>query len=487
MKPGALVSLDRTVGLVDGLHAFVRMAWHQVEPGPFKDNWHIGAVCEHLEAVHRGEIRRLVINIPPGCMKSLTTCVFWPVWSWIQDPKLRWIFTSYDGRLTGKRDGGRCLQLVQSSWFRQRWGHLFTVPAKEAAAGDFATSAGGFRYGTSFEGGITGRHAHRVVIDDPIKPGNLTKVALDNCEDLWKTTLRSRILPEDEGGAAVLIMQRLHERDLAGIFEKEGGWDFLRLPMRFESSRPCSTSIGFKDPREDDGELLFPSRFSDTEVSARAREMGPIGAAAQEQQRPTPEGGAIFQRAWFKRYAAAPARFEMLLQSWDMAFKGEKDSDFVCGQVWGVLGGEYYLLDRIHERLDFPGTVAAVEAMCRKWPRAGVKLVEAKANGPAVVSHLKKKISGFVEIEPEGGKIARANGVAPYYEAGNVLHPLPEHAPWIDDHEAELLAFPKGAHDDSVDASTQALAWVVMRASQLAAAMSAIDKDPSRLAALGLT
>jgi predicted phage terminase large subunit-like protein len=480
------IALDRERVRRGGLHAFTRLAWHQIEPGEFKDNWHVGAMAEHLEAVHRGQIRRLVVNIPPGCMKSLETCVFWPCWEWIEDPSLRWIFMSFDSRLTGKRDGGRCLKLLQSDWFKARWGEKVIVPSKDAAAGDFENSAGGFRYGASFEGSVTGRHAHRLVIDDPIKPGALTKVALDNCEDTWKNTLRSRIFPADEGGAAVLIMQRLHERDLAGLFEQEGGWEFLRLPMRYEPARACSTSIGFKDPRTEDGELLFPARFGEAECAARAKEMGPIGTAAQEQQRPTPEGGAVFQRGWFQSFEVAPAKFDLLIQSWDCSFKDESDSDFVCGQVWGVRGGEFYLLDRIHERLDFPATLKAIGAMTRKWPRAGVKLVEDKANGSAVISTLKKKIPGFIPINPEGGKVARANAVAPYFEAGNVFHPHPKVAPWIDDHETEMISFPRGAKDDSVDATTQALNWLVTRASQMAAAMAALAEHPERLAELGI-
>ncbi len=205
--------VDRDIGLQCGLIDFIKMAWHIIEPGrDYQPNWHTEAVAEHLEAVHRGDIRNLVINVPPGTGKSLVTSVFFPTWVWLRNPEYRFIVASYDGGLT-IRDARKQIQIMESEWFKERWPEL--ILPRQIAAGDFSLMQGGFRYSTSVNGPVTGRHADIQIIDDPIKPQNLTRLALDNCIEWWTGTMASRF-GDPTTGRRILIMQRLHTDDLAG-------------------------------------------------------------------------------------------------------------------------------------------------------------------------------------------------------------------------------------------------------------------------------
>jgi predicted phage terminase large subunit-like protein len=468
-----LIDVEREIGLRGSLHDFVEMAWPIVEPGTaFHNSWYLAMECEHLEAVSRGQIRKLMLNVPPGTTKSLLTSVFWPAWDWIHTPKDRFINASFDANLT-LRDARRMLLILRSQWYQERWGNLSKAPCLmmpvDCAATDFSNLQGGWRFSTSVEGKMTGRHCDIMIVDDPIKPQDVSKTTLDSCKRWWHETVPSRF-GDQKTARRVMIMQRLHEDDLAGVAMKEDGWEVLRLPMRFEKASCSYTSLG-GDMRTEDGQLLDPVRFPEEVVKQLEKDMGSRVAAAQLQQRPAPATGAIFQRGWFKHYKAPPARFEHVIQSWDAAFKDTDGSDYVCGQVWGVRGGEYFLLDQVWDHLDMPATCAAIESTMRRWPKGITKLVEDKANGPAIIQTLKKKVPGLTEVTPEGGKESRANAVAPLFEAGNVWFPDPEIAPWVDDFEQEMVTFPFAAHDDRVDACTQALLYLHAKTSNYAAAM----------------
>lgn len=492
MKLPAAAAIDREIGLRGHFYDFVQMAWHLLEHGrEFVPNWHIEAMCDHLEAVFRGRIKRLVINVPPGSGKSIITSVLWPIWCWIQDPGWRFIMASFDESLVARRDGTKVLDVVTSKWFRDRWGDRVMIKGKEPSLGEFYTTKGGMRFATSVGGKVLGRHAHAIVIDDPTKPQTMTDASLEETKRWKKETSASRLLP---GGAYVLIMQRLHENDLAGFAEEEntegGGepYDFLRLPMRYEAEQHCTTSIGFEDPRKEEGELLWPAYKNEKEVAQQEKDMGGRDSAvvaAQLQQRPAPAKGVIFQKSWFQHYVELPTNFDFIVDSWDCAFKDKEGSDFVAGQRWGVKGSNFYLFPfRVKQQLSFVATCKAVvefktkvDVRGRAYPKAHATLIEDKANGPAVMNALKKIMPAMIAINPEGGKVARANACTPLYEAGNVWHPDKSIAPWIDDHEASLLKFPKGKKDDDVDAETQALNYLHTKSSKFAAAMDVLAKQ----------
>lgn len=457
------IALEREIGLRGHLRDLIPLMWPIVEPGrQYHNNWHLDIMAEHLEAVFHGEIRRLVMNVPPGSMKSLMTSVFWPTWVWLRDPGFRFICASYDINLS-IRDARRQLSIIQSDLFKERWPNHITI-ATDAAAGNFRSVQGGFRFSTSVEGKVLGQHADCQIVDDPIKPQGLTRLGLDDCIEWWNGTMASR-MSDPKTGRRVIIMQRLHDDDLAGYCARTGDYEVLRLPMRFDPKAVSYTKIGSGDMRTTPGELLWPERLPEDAVKTMEKEMGSRVVAAQLQQDPVPDGGNIFKQEWFRSWKKLPERWDQICQSWDCAFKGKDDSDYVCGQVWGQRGADYYLLDRVHGRMSFPETLTAIRALTKKWPKVITKLVEDKANGPAVISTLEKEISGLIAINPEGGKEARANAVSPLYEAGNIWHPPDDHKNekgecWVPAHELEMRRFPFGSNDDSVDAATQALTYL---------------------------
>jgi predicted phage terminase large subunit-like protein len=266
---------------------------------------------------------------------------------------------------------------------------------------------------------------------------------------------------------------------LSGHLLEQGGWEHLCLPAEYESSsRP--TSIGWSYPRHEHGELLWPDRFGTTELEALKGSLGSYAAAGQLQQRPSPAEGGLLKRHWWRFWqppganlppvmvrlpdgtqqaviADPIATVEEQIQSWDCAFKDLATSDFVVGQEWGRRGTAFLLLDQVRARMDFPGTVKAVRTISARWHHTLVKLIEDKANGSAVIQMLAHKLPGILPVNPEGGKVARASAVSPLIEAGNVFLPHPQFMPWVNDFIEECASFPNAAHDDQVDAMTQAL------------------------------
>lgn len=461
IRPATLYELQGERGR-RSLHQFVKYTWPIIESGtPFVDNWHIKKICEYLEKVSRGEIRDLIINVPPGCMKSSLVSVFWPIWDWLHNPGKRFLFTSFDQGLT-LRDAGRARSIVLSEDFKKRWPN-YTLSG-DAALSEYNTllpdgsDAGGWRFSTSVGGKTTGRHPDVRVIDDPIKPKDVTPAALENVIEWWKNTMVTRARDQNTI-ATVLIMQRLAERDLAGYLGASGEYQWLRFPMRYDPHIKSVVKGENPDPRTEPGELFYPGRFPENVVSKLELNLGPAVASAQLQQDPTPSSGAVFERDWFNhRYEVLPAQPAVWCQSWDMAFKGEAGSDFVVGQVWCRIGANYYLVDQVKAKAGFSATQQMLRDMSLKWPKALTKLVEDKANGPAIIDTLKGSISGLVAIEPEGGKVARANAITGIAKAGNIW--LPAKAPWVGDLVNSAVGFPRAAHDDDVDAMTQGVYWL---------------------------
>ena len=473
--PTDLCEIDRQIVHKGGLYEFVKLAWPLVESEtPFSDNWHIKLVCDHLEAVSRGEIKRLVVNIPPGCMKSLLVGVFWPAWDWIHKRGRRWMYTSFDGELT-KRDAQRTRELVTSQWFQMRWGKLADKDRLRAlglepvwvleASSDRAntnklywTNKTGMRFATSFEGKATGWHCHIQVVDDPTNPteiqkgGDQARRLLENTITTWKGTFASR-KADPKSFARVIVMQRLHELDLAG-HEMENDPTYVKviLPMNFDPARACKTRWG-EDPRTVKGELLWEDRYDAPSVATTRKDLGSLAAAAQLDQSPSPESGEVFKREWMgQRWKVLPAGCEFTM-SVDASFKGEADSDYVAIHIWARHKASYYLADRTHERMSFTEAVQAIRDMADAWPQARKKLIEAKANGEAIMNTLQNELIGIHAVEPLGGKRGRARASSAYWEAGNVF--LPYGQPWVEEFIKQHVNFPTAAHDDDVDAGSQ--------------------------------
>jgi predicted phage terminase large subunit-like protein len=455
------------------LGEFVVQAWPIVEPGtPFVGGWHIDAICEHLEAVSRGEITRLLINVPPRHGKSLLVSVFWPAWAWARGPELRWLFSSYAQSLS-TRDSVRCRRLLESPWYRERWGDIFDLTGDQNVKNRFENNRTGVRIATSVGGSATGEGGDILVCDDPHKieeaPSDLVR---ERVIAWWDATMCTR-LNDPARGAMVVIMQRVHERDLAGHLLEQGGWTHLCLPAEYDPSHPFCWP---EDPRREPGELLCADRFGPDEVERLKRSLGSYGAAGQLQQRPSPVGGGIFQRSWWRYYDPEHPlpQLDEIVQSWDLSFGASVGSDYVVGQVWGTAGADVYLLRELRERMTFTQTLSAVREMTgwvdHRFPRhrGHAILVEQAANGAALVDVLAREIGSLIPIRPEGSKLSRAQAVSPQVEAGNVWlpgHPNVDNTgydcdrtpPWVAGFIEELATFPVGAFDDRVDSMTMAL------------------------------
>ncbi|MFQ5840694.1 MAG: phage terminase large subunit, partial [Candidatus Methylomirabilales bacterium] len=301
------------------LAEFQRRAWHVVEPATKRlDNWHIDAICDHLEAVTRGEIQNLVINIPPRCEKSLNVAVFWPAWVWTFWPESRWSFFSYEQKLS-TRDSLKCRRVIQSSWYQRLWGHKFELTSDQNVKLRFENDRTGFRMASSIAGMGTGEGGDFIVADDPHKVKEAeSELIREGVLEWWDQTMSTRAdVPTRV--RRVIVMQRVHERDLAGHVLETGRWEHLCIPMEYDGER-SRTVLDFKDPRNSEGELLWPERFPAEALAPIKEELGPYGTAGQLQQRPSPRRGGMFDRESFVSIdyrAIAPG--QIYIRAWDKA------------------------------------------------------------------------------------------------------------------------------------------------------------------------
>jgi predicted phage terminase large subunit-like protein len=446
------------------LRTFVEWAWPILEPATaFQANWHIDLISEYLETVTAGDTRRLVINIPPRYGKSLLVSVCWPCWEWIQRPSTRWVFTSYTESLARKHALDR-RRLLLSDWYQRHWGHQVHLTRDQRAALEYHNTRRGAMIATSVGGSITGKGGNRIVIDDPHNPTEAESDAQrQHALDYFTQTLSTR-LDDKARDAVVLVMQRLHTQDLAGLC-LERGFDHLCLP----AVAPTRTTVVFPRSRRtlvrEADDPLWPARESAEQLEEQRRLLGSYGFAGQYQQEPVPRTGGMFPREWWRYYDRVPPGTRVL-QSWDLAFKESDGSDYVVGLVAARLGACVYLLDRFKGKASFVETCQAIHTMVVRYP-SDVVLIEDAANGPAVVDVLRRQIPGLLAVKPEGGKTARAAAVQPQIEGGQVMLPPSrwpdgrvrvEHA-WVEDFIETCALFPKGAYDDDVDALSQLLVY----------------------------
>lgn len=444
------------------LRSFVDGAWPILEPStPFKPNWHIDAICEALESVTAGEVRRLVINVPPRHMKSLSVAVCWPCWAWTRRPELRWVFASYAQKLS-TRDSLKCRRLIESPWYQARWGDRFQLTGDQNEKTRFENDQTGFRIATSVGGTATGEGGDILVADDPHKADEAESDTMrETVLDWWDGTISTR-LNDPETGAFVVVMQRVHEADLVGHLMDRGGYEILCLPAEYEPAHPF---VWPDDPRVDPGELLWPDRMSRGAVDELKATLGSYRAAGQLQQRPAPVEGGILKRAWWQWYGGLDdlPRLDGVVQWWDTAWKDKQTSDYVVGQVWGFRGAQRYLLKAVRARMDVADTKREIRSLAG-WVAETFQefdihpvLVEAANVGPDIVADLRRSIPGIRSIPAKGDKVQRAHAVAPQLEAGQIHLPgydersAPEFAQVL---VAEAAGFPNGAHDDMVDGFT---------------------------------
>lgn len=418
-------------------------------------SWHHELTAAHLEAVEAREIDRLMILEPPRHGKSELSSVRFPAWYIGRNPTHHIIHCSYSAELA-VYFGRQVRNLTADPLYAEIFPGA-AMSLDSTAMAKWYTEKGGSYIAAGVGGPIGGRGAHILNIDDPVKDRKQADSALYRGTVWnWYTDVAlprlSGLVPGPRG-AIVITMTRWHKDDLAGrilnrakdIGEK---WTILELPAIAEKD----------DEFRAKGKALWPAAYPIEALDKIRNAQGTRGWNALYQQHPTEDEGGIFKRSWWKRYDKLPNTIELWIQSWDMSFKDAKESSYVVGQVWAKKGANKYLVDQVRDRMDFVKTVRAVREMSKKWPQATAKLVEGKANGPAVISILKDEIEGLIEVEPQGGKESRASSVSPQVEAGNVW--LPEDAPWVDEFMDEHADFPKSVNDDQVDTTSQALLYL---------------------------
>lgn len=446
---------------LDNLGIFVRQAWEVIEPGtPYVSGDHVDLMCRALEELDRGEIKRLLINVPPRHMKSRLVSVFYPAWALARDPTRRLMFASYASDLS-RRDSIDTRTIIESSWYQERWGAKVKLTHDQNTTTRFATTERGYRIATSVGGSVTGLGGDVLVIDDPHKADEAASQANREAVMRWFDQAWSTRLNDPKTSRMVIIMQRLHEEDLAGHVLQKGGWEHLCLPAEWDAKHPYRS---VRDWRTTDGELLWPARVGPAEIEQQKLDLGSYGAAGQLQQLPAPGEGGEVKREWWRYYKELPAECDRIICSWDTSFTDAKTSDYAVGQVWARVGARYYLLAQIRERMTFTeardATIQQYASVVDEAGSCDLVLVEKAANGPALIDVLHSVIPCVLPVKPRDSKVARARAVAPTIEAGNVYLPDPSIAPWIGDYVNEWSVFPLGAHDDQVDATSQALQWL---------------------------
>jgi predicted phage terminase large subunit-like protein len=473
-------------------YEFAKQAWPQIEGQTFRDNWHIGAICEHLEACSKRQIKKLLINIPPRFMKSTLVGVMWPAWTWINIAHEKFLYASYAASLSF-RDSVNCRRLISSPWYQERWGNKFNLTGDQNTKGRFNNDRGGYRIASSVESSLTGEGGSIRVLDDPNNTNQISDLILDGTI-FWLTSTWFTRKNDPENDVLVIIQQRMNEKDVSGyILEKdtENEWVKLILPMEFEEGRrsktvvlPSSENQVWQDPRNYEGELLWPNFWNEDKVEEGKRELGnEYAVAGQYQQRPAPMGGGFIKKDWFKIWKdERPPHLDYVIQSWDTAFSIKDASDYSACVTMGVFYDHLkipnvILLNAWRGRVDYPDLRKLAQEFYRDYRsksigsidpdghhRPSMVLIEDKGSGMSLVQDFRKAGVPVIGFDPRkhGDKITRVQKISHLIQAGRIwvaaIPPTYKHLR----QSAQLLVdcctmFPAGKSRDIVDAMTQIL------------------------------
>ena len=454
---------------------FIRAAWPVIEPGKeIVWGWHLDAICDHLQAVTERKIKKLLICIPPRFSKSTLVSVLWPAWVWTWRPQEQFLFASYDAALSSEH-ALKSRDLIISDWYQQRWGGQFGISLNRAMQkkSHFSNSRQGCRISTSVEGGATGKGGDILVLDDPHNLAEIRSEAHRNkvyhfYESAWRNRKNDPKL-----SAEVCIMQRAHDEDIAGTLMEQFGYkdDALILPNEYDPKRSTVTSIGFKDPRKEAGELLCPARFGPEEVTDMRR--SERSYECQYNQQPQPDDGIIFKREWFRYLDAAPTNRTgciIIVRSWDTAAtdptlpKASSDPDWTVGvKMSRWEDGRIIVEDIVRGRWTphvVDTTIRATARLdtrtCRIWEEE-----EGGASGKAVTEQRRKVLIGYTykAQHKTGAKHVWWEPFAAQAEGLNVWLVRGE---WNTAFLSELTALPNARHDDQADAASLACYAVAM-------------------------
>jgi predicted phage terminase large subunit-like protein len=435
--------------------SFVHRCFLHLNPGAqFLPNWHIRAIAHQLERVRRGEVTRLIINMPPRYLKSITASVAFPLFLLGHEPWRRIIAISYADELSAKH-ASDFRSIAHSRFYQRAFPNMRIARSTE---GEVITTQRGFRKATSVSGTLTGLGGDLVIIDDPQKPVDAQSEALRGRLNQWLTnTLMSR-LDNKQTSAVILVMQRVHMDDLSGFLASSSDeWEVLSLPAIAETD--AVIPIGPNEfHRRTAGDALHPTHESIETLRKLQRALGPDVFAAQYQQMPVPAGGAMIRRDWLRYYDDAPPQGpgSRIIQSWDTAAKNGAQNDWSVCTTWLIADGDYYLLDLVRGRFEYPVLRDTALQLARRFKPHEI-LVEDASTGIALAQELRKKSCFVNPIKIEHDKVGRLYVQQAKFAAGQVV--FPRNAPFLAELEIELLTFPQGRHDDQVDSISQALAY----------------------------
>jgi predicted phage terminase large subunit-like protein len=444
------------------LRYFVWKCFGTIFPGtPYLPNWHIDAIVHQLMLVKDGITARLLINQPPRSGKSMCVSVAYTAWLLGRDPTLRIIVASYSSELADELHR-QFRMVIDAPWYRALFPKM--RPAKDTD-NELVTTEGGSRYATSVGGTLTGRGADLIVVDDPQKAEEVwSQASRKRVIDWFGGTLVSR-LNDKENGPIIVVMQRLHEDDVAGHLLRQGSWSHLDLPaIAVEDS---DIPVGHdKVVRRRCGDVLHPERESKEALDRIKAEISSLTFSAQYQQRPVPLEGNLIRRDWFRFYdqLPSPGPNDRIVQSWDVAMTIGHASDFSVCTTWRMAGSDYYLIDVFRGQVSYPELRRKVASLAKRHTDATI-LIEKAGPGLSLLQDLRADLPpgmmGPIGVKPEGSKAERMVAQSAKIEAGQVH--LPRQADYLDCFLLELLAFPQGRHDDQVDSVSQFLKWAAVR------------------------
>ena len=439
-------------------YSFVQRIFPIVSAGsPFLPNWHLEAITYALTCVMRGEIKRLIITVPPRSLKSICASVAFPAFVLGHDPTRRIIEVSYSEGLARKHAND--FRAVMRSPLYKRLFPSTRISAAKDTELEVMTTARGFRYATSVGGTLTGRGGNLLILDDPLSAQDAhSERARESLKQWYANTLLSRLDNKAED-AIIVVTQRLHVDDLVGHLREQGDWTELSLPAIAEVEQVVLLGPERYHHRKV-GELLHPEREPKWALDNLKHTMGSIDFAAQYQQEPIAAGGNLIKCSWFPIYDALPLRDvgDKTIVSWDTAMSAGELSDYSACVVLQVKGEIAYVLDVVRERLDYPDLRRKIIEVHRRWKNytnSYALVIEDKGSGMSLIQDLKREGIRAIPEKPIMDKVMRMNAQLARIEAGCVH--LPRHAAWSEDFLRELMAFPAAKYDDQVDALSQGL------------------------------
>lgn len=436
------------------LSSFIQKTFATVDPGtPYLHNWHVDLIAEYLTACTNRDITRLIVNIPPRYMKSISVSVAWPAWVIGHNPSAKFLASSYSEKLSLKHSVDTRL-MIQSPTYRRVFPNVQLVKDQNEKS-KFVTTARGHRIATSTGGTATGEGGDFLIVDDPHNPKQAeSQVERENTLEWFDQTFYSR-LNDKKRGVIVVVMQRLHQKDLTGHLLEQGGWEHLKIPAIAE--RKQVYNFGKVSRIRPPGDILHKEREAEPEMFKNKRVLGSYGFAGQYQQEPVPAEGGLIQKAWVRYFKIPPIKPTRIVQSWDTAYKATELNDPSVCTTWAETDKGYYLLDLWRDRAEYPRLKAAVQSQAARW-RPHAVLIEDRASGQSLIQDLKATTRlPIIPISPEKDKLTRMSAQSAKFEAGQVH--VQETAAWLQEFERELFTFPLSEHDDQIDSVSQFLNW----------------------------